>query len=100
MKTTAATAAGALLAIIGASAALADSDRPTAGTMTEQAIAQIVAFEGYDVVHIKLDDGIYHVRAYEPSGTPVRLRLDAAYGSILSGDLRHGPDADDRVSLK
>ena len=100
MKTPAACIAGIILAVTGASAALADDKRPTADTMTEQAIAQIVAFEGYDGVHIKLDDGIYHVRAYEPSGTPVRLRLDAAYGSILSGDLRHAPDAEDRVSLK
>lgn len=74
--------AASLAAALGATAAMAD-DRPPADGMNEQAISQIVTYAGYDVVDIDLHDGVYRVKAYEPAGQRIELRLLAEDGTML-----------------
>jgi hypothetical protein len=86
-------AAAAISASVAATAALADEDRAPREGMTEQAISQIVTYAGYDVVDFERDGSIYRVKAYEPAGEKVRLRVIAEDGSIQSAEARRTPTA-------
>ena len=76
-------AAAATAALAAATPALADGARAPFDGMTEQAISQIVAYAGYDVVDIDLKGQVYRVEAYEPAGRKVKLLVRADDGSIL-----------------
>lgn len=87
-------AAIALSVTLGAAAAAqAGEDRARSHIMGEQAISQITAHAGYDVVEVDLEGDVYHVEAFEPAGKRVKLRYLAEDGSLVSvQDARHDDD--------
>lgn len=77
-------AAVAVSVTLGAAAAHAGEDRARSYVMGEQAISQITAFAGYDVVDVDLEGDVYHVEAFEPAGKRVELRYLAEDGRLVS----------------
>lgn len=85
-----------LAALVGSSAAFADTDctDPIAQWKPREALRQVVEQRGWTVQRIMIDDGCYQVRGIDRKGNRVKAKYSPASLKIRSLEVEFGPDAD------
>ncbi|WP_413875788.1 PepSY domain-containing protein [Albidovulum sp.] len=79
-------AALALLAFLPAGAALADDDdcvTPAVMMPMQEAAAQVAGNYGWTLRAMEIDDGCYEVRAADPGGNLLKVKIDPATLDVL-----------------
>lgn len=71
-----------------------DCRRAMSEWQTREAVTTYVTQLGLESERLRIDDGCYEVRARDPQGNTVRLKIDPATLAILKLDVRFQPGSD------
>jgi hypothetical protein len=75
-----------------------DCDVPTAAWQPRQAVLDLARRNGWQVHHVKVDDGCYELKGLDADGRRFKAKLDPATLRVLrirtDQERRHGPDRD------
>ena len=82
----------ACLMAVAAGVALAESDKPPAGSVSVDQVTSNLQSQGYNVTNIKFDDGRYKVKATDASGRKAKLAVNPQTGDVMSKEDDNGSD--------
>jgi hypothetical protein len=77
------------ITLVGASAVAIASDdsrrrMPADDWLSLAAIAGKLSEQGFNVRELEVDDGLYEAKAYDASGTYLKLKIDPRTGEVIS----------------
>jgi hypothetical protein len=77
------------ITLVGASAVAIASDdsrrrQPAGDWLALAEIAGKLSEQGFKVTELEIDDGLYEAKAYDASGTYLKLKIDPRTGEVIS----------------
>lgn len=91
-----------LLAVLPASAALADDDCfvPMADWQPRDAVVRLAAENGWSVRRIKIDDGCYEIKGHDAGGREIEVKIHPGTLQVIEFEYEDDDDDDHRKEKK
>ncbi|WP_170294617.1 PepSY domain-containing protein [Roseospira navarrensis] len=75
---------------LAAEPALIGTDAPRSEWLSVGQAANLLTSQGYDVLEIRTDAGVYEIRAYDAKGEHIEAFVDPMNGKVLMKKRGHG----------